>query len=145
LISAPVLALPNFDKPFAVETDASDLGVGIVLLQDKHPLAFISKPLGPKLRGLSTYEYVALLMAVEQCRPYLQLGEFHIYTDQKSLSYLSEQRLHTTWQQKVFTKLLGLNYRIIYKKGVDNGAADALSRKPQHSACCLANIAATEL
>jgi hypothetical protein len=39
----------------------------------------------------------------------------------------------------VFTKLLGLNYRIVYtKKGVDNGAADALSRKAHSSACCLA-------
>jgi hypothetical protein len=92
LITAPVLAFPNFDIPFAVETDASDLGVGAVLLQDKHPLTFISKPLGPKLRGLSPYEkeYVALLLAVEQWRPYLQLGEFHIYTGQKSLSYLNE-------------------------------------------------------
>jgi len=38
--------------------------------------------------------------------------------------------LHTTWQQKVFTKLLGLNYKIVYKRGVDNSAADALSRRP---------------
>jgi len=41
-----------------------------------------------------------------------------------------DQRLHTPWQQKVFTKLIGLQYRIVYRKGVDNGAADALSRCP---------------
>ena len=51
-------------------------------------------------------------------------------TDQKSLVQLSEQRLHTPWQQKVFTKLLGLQYQIVYRKGVDNRAADALSRVP---------------
>lgn len=44
--------------------------------------------------------------------------------------HLNEQRLHTHWQQKVFTKLLGLNYKIVYRRGVDNGAADALSRRP---------------
>jgi hypothetical protein len=63
---------------------------------------------------------------------YLQHNEFHIYTDQKSLVHLNDQRLHIVWQQKVFTKLLGLNYKIKYKKGTDNGAADALSRNPAH-------------
>ena len=46
-VSALVLALPNFSKPFQLQTDASDLGVGAVLLQDGHPLAFVSKALGP--------------------------------------------------------------------------------------------------
>jgi transposase InsO family protein len=41
-----------------------------------------------------------------------------------------DQRLHTPWQHKVFTKLIGLQYRIVYKKGVDNRVADALSRRP---------------
>lgn len=41
--------------------------------------------------------------------------------------HLGDQRLHTAWQQKVFTKLLGLQYRIIYKPGIDNRVADALS------------------
>jgi hypothetical protein len=48
LSSAPVLALPDFSKTFCVETDACNNGVGAVLLQDGHPLAYISKPLGPK-------------------------------------------------------------------------------------------------
>jgi hypothetical protein len=49
--------------------------------------------------------------------------------------FLSD-RLHTPWQHKVFTKLLGLNYRIVYKKGADNTAADALSRRPHQVADC---------
>ena len=44
---------------------------------------------------------------------------------------LSDQRLHTPWQQKALTKMMGLNYKIVYKKGIDNSAADALSRRPQ--------------
>ena len=132
LTSAPVLAMPNFSKPFVIETDASGTGVGAVLMQQGHPLAFLSKSLSPRLQGLSTYEkeYLAILMAVEQWHSYLQLAEFQILTDHKSLVQLEEQRLHTPWQQKVFTRLLGLQYRIVYKKGVDNGAADALSRAP---------------
>ena len=130
LSTAPVLALPDFAVPFAIETDACDSGVGAVLLQRGHPLAFISKALGPRTRGLSTYEkeYLAILVAVEQWRHYLQCGEFIIYTDQRSLVHLNEQRLHTR-QQKVFTKLLGLQYKIVYKQGADNRVADALSRR----------------
>jgi hypothetical protein len=73
LVQAPVLALPDFTNPFLIETDASDYGVGVVLMQDSHPLAFVSKALGPKLRGLSTYEKecISILLAVEQCRSYL--------------------------------------------------------------------------
>lgn len=42
---------------------------------------------------------------------------------------MNEQRLHTAWQQKVFTRLLGLQYRVVYKPGADNRVADALSRR----------------
>jgi hypothetical protein len=121
-----------------IETDACKNGVGAVLMQRGHPLAFISKPLGVKTQGLSTYEkeYLAILIAVEQWRSYLLHGEFIIHTDQKSLVHLNEQRLNTPWQQRVFTKLLGLQYKIIYKQGHENRVADALSRR-NHEASLL--------
>jgi hypothetical protein len=98
------------------------------------------KPLCAKNRGLSTYEKecLAILMAVEKWRPYLQHQEFIIRTDQKSLVHLEEQRLTTVWQQKAFTKLLGLQFKILYRKGQENSAADALSRR-QHSESVVLN------
>lgn len=130
LISAPILQLPDFIKPFTIDTDACDYVVGAVLQQDGHPIAYMSKPRGPKNRGLSTCEKqcMAILMAVEQWRPYLQTEEFLIRTDQRSLVHLDDQRLSTPWQQKAFTKLLGLWYKIIYRQGSSNNVADALSR-----------------
>jgi hypothetical protein len=103
-----------------------------VLLQEGHPLAFVSKALGPKNQGLSVYEkeYLAIILAVTQWIQYLLHAEFLIFTDHRSLSHLTEQKLHTPWQQRVFSKLLGLQYRVVYKKGIENGAADALSRRP---------------
>jgi hypothetical protein len=102
--------------------------VGAVL-QQGHPIAYISKALGPKNMGLSTYEKecLAILFAVEQWHPYLQQGEFVIKTDQQSLTYLDDQRITTPWQQKALTKLMGLQFRIMYKQGIENKVVDALS------------------
>jgi hypothetical protein len=132
LMTAPILSLPDFSKSFQLQTDASDLGVGAVLLQDGHPLAFVSKALGPRTRGLSAYdkEYLAVLVAIDQWRAYLQHGEFVIFTDHRTLVHITDQRLHTPWQLKLYTKLAGLQYKIIYKPGTSNQAADALSRHP---------------
>jgi hypothetical protein len=132
LVTAPVLAMPDFSIPFVVETDASDKGMGAVLMQNNHPIAFLSKALGPRHLGLSTYEKesLAIMMAVDHWRPYLQHAEFFIKTDHRSLAFLDNQRLTTPWQHKALTKLLGLRYQIIYKKGSDNRVADALSRYP---------------
>lgn len=123
LSSAPVLGIPDFSKPFHIETDASGYGIGAVLIQDGHPLAFISKALGKPHLGLSAYEkeYLAILMAVDQWRHYLHHNEFVIHSDHRSLVHLNEQCLHTPWQQKVFTKLLSLRYRVVYRKGSENG------------------------
>jgi hypothetical protein len=64
-------------------------------------------------------------MAIDSWRPYLQRGPFTILTDHKSLG---DQQLTTDLQHKAMTKLLGLQFTFKYKRGVDNGAADSLSR-----------------
>jgi hypothetical protein len=56
LSSAPVLALPNFDKQFILETDACNAGIGAVLMQDGHPIAYLSQSLNKTNQGRSTYE-----------------------------------------------------------------------------------------
>lgn len=81
-------------------------------------------------------------MVVDAWRHYLMQSEFVIHTDQKNLIHLNEQCLHTPWQQKVFCKLLGLRYKVVYRRGADNGIADALSRR-QHSDLLLAISAPT--
>ena len=128
--TTPVLALPDFTQPFTVETDVCEDGIGAVLTQHGQPIAFLSKALGPAQKSTSIYEkeFLALIMAVEKWRTYLQLQEFVIKTDHKSLSYLSEQNLHSEMQRKAMTRLMGLKFRIVYRQGKDNIVADSLSR-----------------
>lgn len=130
MVNTPVLALPNFDRPFSIETDACDTGIGAVLVQDNHPIAYFSKALGVRNQQLSTYEkeFLAVMMAVDKWRAYLQRGQFTIVTDHKSLCNLEGQQLETDLQRKAMSKLVGMQFKFQYKRGADNGAADALSR-----------------
>jgi hypothetical protein len=79
---------------------------------------------------LSIYEkeFLAVIMAVEKWRHYLQWQEFTIVTDHKSMAYLNEQNLHSDMQRKAMTRLMGLQFKIVYRQGKDNVAVDALSR-----------------
>lgn len=131
LTAAPILALPDFQKQFVVETDTSATGIGAVLMQANHPVAYLSKALAPKNMGLSAYEKecLALLLAIDHWRSYLQHSKFIVRTDQKSLLHLADQRLNTPIQQRAFTKLVGLQFAIQYKAGLTKRAADALSRR----------------
>lgn len=139
MTQAPVLALPDFTQIFVVETDASSKGIGAVLIQNKRPIAFLSKKLGPKNQLLSTYEkeFLALLTAITKWRHYLMGGRFVIKTDHISLKFLLEQKINTASQHKGLSKLLGLDYTIEYKKGSENIVADALSRQEGQSGICL--------
>ncbi|XP_014519802.1 uncharacterized protein LOC106776848 [Vigna radiata var. radiata] len=130
MTQAPVLALPDFEKPFTLETDASGLGIGAVLSQDNHPIAFFSKKLTPSLHKKSAYtrEFYAITEAIAKFRHYLLGHKFVIKTDQKSLRSLTDQAIQTPEQQAWLHKLLGYDFTIEYKLGKDNIAADSLSR-----------------
>ncbi|VFQ76085.1 unnamed protein product [Cuscuta campestris] len=131
MTTAPVLRLPDFNQVFYLETDASNSGVGAVLLQHGHPLAFFSKKLGPRRRLASTYhkELYAIVEAVQKWRQYLLGREFVIRSDQRSLKELLHQVVQTPDQQFYIRKLMGYKFRIEYKTGASNRAADALSRR----------------
>ncbi|GKA52116.1 transposon ty3-G gag-pol polyprotein [Tanacetum coccineum] len=130
MIQTPVLALPDFQKTFVVETDASGIGIGAVLQQEGHPIAYLSKTLAPNHHSLSTYkkEFQAVLMDLDKWRDHLLDRHFKIKTDDLSLKYLLNQRLTTSFQTKWLPKLLGFDYEISYNKGTKNIVADALSR-----------------
>ncbi|CAM8999660.1 unnamed protein product [Rhodiola kirilowii] len=132
LSTSPVLALPDFTKQFIVETDASSQGIGAVLMQDHHPICYISRKLGPRHQSLSVYEkeLLAVIHAVQTWSSYLTHSTFIIKTDQRSLKYLLEQKITTPFQHMWLSKLMGYSFEIHYKQGKENHAADALSRIP---------------
>lgn len=69
---------------------------------------------------------MAMFYALSKWRHYLEEGTFIIKIDQKSIKNLLEQRLYSMIQQRGIIKLLGLDYKIQYKKGVENVVVDAL-------------------
>nr|GEX94922.1 gypsy/Ty3 retroelement polyprotein [Tanacetum cinerariifolium] len=102
----------------------------VVLQQKGHLIAYLSKSLAPKHHTLSTYEkeFLAVMMALEKRRGYLLDRHFIIKIDRYSLKYLLDQRITISTKMKWLTKLIGFDYEVKYKKGVDNAVDDALSR-----------------
>ena len=95
-----VLALPNYSKLFIIETYASRKGLGAVLMQEGHTIAYWSKGLLAKNQALLTYEkeLMAVVLAVLKWRHYLLGRPFLIRTDYQSLKYLLEQWVATPSQ-----------------------------------------------
>ena len=94
ITSAPVLALPNFEKIFEVNCDASKIGIGIVLSQEEHPVAFFSEKLNEARTRYSTYnlEFYAIVQVLCHWRHYLIQREFVLNTDHEALRYLNSQK-----------------------------------------------------
>jgi len=129
-MKAPVLALPDFSKPFILETHASGSGFGVILSQDSHPIAYFSKKLSPAAQKQSTYvrEIQAIIATISKFRHYLLGHKFIIRTDHKSLEEMQQQVIQTPEQQAWLPKLFGYDFTIEYKRGNKNQGADGLSR-----------------
>ena len=110
MVTTLVLILPDFSKSFTIETDACSTGVGAVLSQEGHTVAFYSKALGINNQKLSIYEneFLAIMMAVDKWRAYLLRGLFVIKIDHQSLCHLDDQVLGSELQRKAMTNLIGL-------------------------------------
>ena len=97
MMCTPVLAMPYFSQQLEVHTDASNIGIGAVLVQQGQPMAYLSKALGPAKATWSAYakEMLAVIEAVRVWRPYLLGQRFRIVTDQQPLRHLLKQRIIT--------------------------------------------------
>ena len=139
LSSAPVLVAPDFARPFCLAVDASEVGIGGVLLQAgadglERPVAYFSKKLNAHQKRYSTIEKeaLALVLAVQHFEVYISgvVGDVVVYSDHNPLSFLARfQRSNA----RVFRWSLSLqpySLAIRHVAGKDNVIADALSRGP---------------
>ena len=134
LCNAPVLKLPDFDKDFVLRTDASDTGLGAVLLQ-KHgemmfPIAYASKKLAgaPKSYDTVEKECMAIVWAIDKFNCYLYGRSFTLQTDHHPLTFLNSAKLTNPRLMCWALKLQPFRFRVEAIPGVDNVGADWLSR-----------------
>jgi hypothetical protein len=136
LVSAPILLLPDRDKPYVMETDASDFAVGAVLLQTGndvllHPVAFESCKLNKAQHNYPAQEreLLAIIHAWRKWHIYLDgaVQTTVVYTDHASLTYLLTQILLSKRLCRWIEEFAEMDIEIKYKRGSDNVVPDALS------------------
>ena len=136
LCTSPVLKCPNFERPFVLQTDASDWGVGAVLSQkddddNEHPVAYFSKKLLPRERRYSTIEKecLAIKLATHAFRVYLLGKPFTVQTDHHALEWLDRLKEDNARLTRWSLALQPYQFTVKYRPGKLNGNADALSRQ----------------
>lgn len=141
LTSTPVMAYPDYEKPFVLHTDASAQGLGAVLYQKQEDgnlrvIAYGSRSLSPAEKNYHLHsgklEFLALKWAVvEKFRDFLYYApHFDVFTDNNPLTYiLTSAKLDATRHRWV-GELADFNFSLHYKPGKSNTDADVLSRQP---------------
>ena len=137
MVNPPVLKLPDLGRTFILQTDASNIGIGAVMLQEgedriKHPVAFASRKLLPREKNYSTIERecLAIIWAIGKFQQYLYGTEFILETDHQPLQYLGAAQYQNG---RLMRWALALQpYRFVLRaiRGKDNVGADFLSRHP---------------
>lgn len=134
LVSAPVLAMPDYSQPFSIACDASDVAIGAVLTQEvngeEHPIGYFSQKLAASERNYSVTERecLAVIRAIEKFRGYVEGVKFTVYCDHAALSYLRSIKNPTALMCRWVLRLNAFDFEIRYRKGSANVVPDALSR-----------------
>lgn len=136
LSQAPILVPPDPYKPYIIETDACDYGVGAVLLQEdsdgiRHPIAFESKKLSPEERSYPAQEreMLAILYALRVWRCFIEGRQYTVFTDHNPLKYFRTQAKPTPRLTRWMAEIELYDPTILYKPGKENCVPDLLSRR----------------
>ena len=138
LTSAPILAYPDYTRPFILETDASLKGLGAVLTQEDDEgnfriISYASHTLKLYERSMRNYSSAKLELLVlkwamcEKFKDYLIGSKFTVLTDNNPLTYVCTSRLGAA-QIRWLSDLALFDFEIKYRAGKSNQVADALSR-----------------
>lgn len=134
LVSAPVLATPDFSQPFMIYCDASDVGVGAVLVQgtgtNERAITYMSQKLsGAQTKYTTTEkECLSVILAIEKFRPYIEGVKFTVFTDHASLLWLTNLKDPTGRLARWALRLQQYDFILLHRKGKLNVVPDALSR-----------------
>jgi len=151
LVSKPILAHPNLNKPYVVMTDASGVGLAGVLLQKgedglEHPVAYASRATTPleAVRSSADLELTAVFFAYEKFRPFLEGTHFTLRTDAAALTWLRNLKNPSGRLGRWSLMLQELDFDVEHIRGRDNTFADALSRQPVKGTEMMANVLTRE-
>jgi hypothetical protein len=137
LMSPPVLVMPDLQKGFDIYCDACGQGLGCVLMQEGHVIAYASHQLWKHELNYLTHdlELSAVVHALKIGRHYIMGTKCQMYTDHKSLKYIFTQKDLNLRQRRWLELIKDYDLEIHYHPGKANLVADALSRKEHvHSA-----------
>ena len=136
VVSAPILAYPNFKKPLLLFVDASSTGIGFTLAQEQNGnevvIAFNGRGLNRAEQNYSTTEReaLALVEGIKKFQPYLHNHKFTVVTDHSSLQWLMNIKDATGRLARWSLLLQQYDFNIIHRPGKHHGNADGLSRRP---------------
>jgi hypothetical protein len=131
LTIALVLAMPDIHKSFDIYCDASKQGLGCVLMQEGHVIAYASRQLRKHEQNYPTHdlELAAVIHALKIWRHYLLGHRCQIYTDHKSLKYIFTLNDLNLRQRRWLELIKDYDLEIHYHPGKANVVANALSWK----------------